>query len=249
MKLKKSSEEVQAMLNSFKPTFRNNNSIFAYFETDPVWLKEILPAPLTPADQPIGIMMIQKGDNYTGGGLFVTARCGDVVGNYCLAMPMSTDSALIFGRESWGEPKKIAATVLDIDDNDAVGTVSRYGIEMVRMEGVLGDPIPMDSMKNSTHLHFRYSLKPDASGIENTHLIKVDFVNEVFEARALDVKKLELNQSVYDVYGEVPIKKILGGAFARMNCAGRGKYLAKVDDEAYLPYAFYKMDPYDLLLK
>jgi acetoacetate decarboxylase len=30
------------------------------------------------------------------------------VGDYPLTMPMSTDSAVIFGRELYGEPKKIS---------------------------------------------------------------------------------------------------------------------------------------------
>ncbi len=47
-----------------------------------------------------------------GAGWFgVRARHGDVEGEYALFMPMSTEQATIGGRETFGEPKKIAQLV------------------------------------------------------------------------------------------------------------------------------------------
>ena len=43
------------------------------------------------------------------------ARYQGIEANYCLAMPMSTDVAIIFGRELFGEPKKQGRVRLESD--------------------------------------------------------------------------------------------------------------------------------------
>lgn len=248
MKLVKSDEEVKRMLASFSPTFKDNNSIMIIFETDPAFIKEVLPPPLQPSQLPLGIALLQNGANYNGGGLFLKARYRDVEGNYCIAMPMNTDSAVIFGRELWGEPKKIAETVILKNDDQLVGTITRHGVEVVRVEAKTLAPVDKTPFQQSTHFHFRYNIKPDATGIENTRLIKVDFINNIDFATELDVSLLQFRESISDVYGNVPIKVVHAGFYLKMDCKGTGRYLAEVDDEQFLPYAFYRVDPYDLNL-
>jgi acetoacetate decarboxylase len=248
MKLVKTDAEVRKMLTSFSPTFKNNNSMIIIFETDPEFVREVLPPPLQPAQRSIGTALLQNGANYNGGGLFLKARYEDVEGDYCLAMPMNTDSAVIFGRELWGEPKKIAETDIARNGDQIVGTITRHGVEVVRVEAKTSAPVDREPFKNNTHFHFRYNIKPDATGIENTRLIKVDFSNQIEFAIGLDVQSLQFRESASDVYGNVPIKAVLTGVYLKMDCKGTGKYLAEVDDEKFLPYAFYRVDPYDLHL-
>lgn len=248
MKLVKTTAEIQRMLASFSPTFKDNTSIIIVFETDPDFVREVLPPPLQPAELPLGVALLQNGANYNGGGLFLKARYGDVEGDYCLAMPMNTDSAVIFGRELWGEPKKIAETVIKKDEDQLVGTITRQNVEVVRVEANILEPIDSTLFKNSTHFHFRYNIKPDATGIENTRLIKVDFANQIEFAFGLKVNLLQFRDSIADVYGNVPVKAIHAGSYLKMDCKGTGKYLAEVEDQKFLPYAFYRVDPYDLSL-
>ena len=57
----------------------------------------------------------------------VRARYQDVEGDFCLAMPMSTDVAIIFGRELFGEPKKQARVQLKSDGDVMRASVERFG--------------------------------------------------------------------------------------------------------------------------
>jgi acetoacetate decarboxylase len=43
---------------------------------------------------------------FMGAALYLRAKYGDLVGNYCVTMPMSTSQAVSFGRELYGEPGK-----------------------------------------------------------------------------------------------------------------------------------------------
>jgi len=59
-----------------------------------------------------------------GAGTFaVEAMHGDILGGYPLVMPMTTEQAVVGGRETYGEPKKLADVTLQRDgDSSAAGS-------------------------------------------------------------------------------------------------------------------------------
>jgi hypothetical protein len=59
---------------------------------------------------------------------------------------------------------------------------------------------------------------------------------------------IKLNQSPFDVYGEIPVKKVVTCFAATLDMRGSAKYLTEVDGDAFLPYAFYKHDDYRLTM-
>ena len=89
-------------------------SLTAIYETDPDAVAAVLPPPLEPTDQPlvrvtVATVDIGRGLPPFGAGTFaVQARHEGTVGNYPLVMPMTTEQSVIGGRETFGEPKKLA---------------------------------------------------------------------------------------------------------------------------------------------
>ena len=79
-----------------------------------------------------------------GAGWFgVRARHGDVEGEYALFMPMSTEQATIGGRETFGEPKKIAQLRPRHRRRLArPAGVSRMGSKVAEVSGTLGPEGP-----------------------------------------------------------------------------------------------------------
>src|SRR6185295_6990840 len=78
-----------------------------------------------------------------GAGWFgVRARHGDVEGEYALFMPMSTEQATVGGRETFGEPKKIAALSLAVEGDAVTASIERMGFRLVDISGTLGDELP-----------------------------------------------------------------------------------------------------------
>jgi len=77
---------------------------------------------------------------FNGAGVNVACTYEGQDGVYCLAMPMSTDTAVIFGRELYAEPKKLADIELDQRPGGHVrGTVTRRGITIIELRGRFED--------------------------------------------------------------------------------------------------------------
>ncbi len=72
---------------------------------------------------------------FLGAALYVRARYQDIVGNYCVTMPMSTPEAVTFGREVYGEPKKLATIVFETQDDYVWGSAERRGIRFLSLRG------------------------------------------------------------------------------------------------------------------
>lgn len=249
MKFKLSPEEVQDMLTCFKPVFTGIKGLGIIIETTPEFAKEVLPPPLEPTEVPLVNICIQMGDAYNGMTAYLSCRYGDVEGNYGLGFTMDSDLACIYGRELWGEPKKLAVTKIVREGDKLIGTVERMGGEIIRIEAnvlQVGDP---NMMAQQDDLHFKYTLKADATGLDDVKLVHVHFDNTVRSLELCEIANLSLPKTEHDVYGNIPVKKILGGFYADFDAYGTGRYLADVDGEKLLPYAFAKHDDYRILKK
>src|SRR4051812_30447752 len=98
-------------------------AVTVVFETDPAAIEAVLPPPLEPSSAQgstarLRIATVDMGTGLKpfGAGWFgVRCRHGETEGEYALFMPMTTEQATIGGRETFGEPKKIADVTLQVD--------------------------------------------------------------------------------------------------------------------------------------
>src|ERR1700722_4783937 len=82
-------------------------SLTAIYETAPDVIAAVLPPPLTPAARPlvrvtVASVAIQNRPSFGAGSFAVLARHEGREGHYPLLMPMSTEQAVIGGREIFG---------------------------------------------------------------------------------------------------------------------------------------------------
>jgi acetoacetate decarboxylase len=123
-------------------------SLMALYETDPEVVAAVLPPPLEPTDRPLVRVTVARVDlgrdlpPFGAGTFAVQARHGDVVGNYPLVMPMTTEQSVIGGRETFGEPKKLADVRLEQDGDRVTGTVRRLGVTFVELTGTVTEAAP-----------------------------------------------------------------------------------------------------------
>ena len=83
-------------------------NLLAFYETDPEIIAAVLPKPLEPTEPHVRINFAQVDmeSGPLGAGTFsVRCRHGDVEGCYDLLMIMTTEGAVLGGRETFGEPK------------------------------------------------------------------------------------------------------------------------------------------------
>ena len=137
-------------------------TLVAIYETDPDAIAAVLPPPLSPPSEPlvrVTVATVDVGRGYPifGAGTFsVHARHDDVDGDYALVMPMTTEQAVIGGRETFGEPKKLAEISLARDGDNVRGSFTRMGTTFVEITGhVTGEQPPTpDRTRTSFYLKF-----------------------------------------------------------------------------------------------
>ncbi|MFC7157571.1 acetoacetate decarboxylase family protein [Halomarina halobia] len=223
--------------------FVDTRSVSVRYLTRPDVVEEVLPPGLTPTDEPlVEAEVVEVGrsncvGSFAGGGLYVQAEHEGTVGFYCLWMPMSTDAAVRWGRDLFGEPKKRAAVRLDRDGDEVAGRVARHD------EYLLDVDATMETRRDATpapRTVFHYKYLPDATGRAfqfDPTLVRVDFESDLhrFETGPGSVT---LGRTAHDPLGDVAVEETRGAAYIEADLASSQTVLKTVDPDVFAPYAF-----------
>ena len=252
MRYVKSPEEVARIQALFaEPVFADSRVLTVVFETTPDFIAAVLPPGLAPDARPLASAFVGTfgASNcvgpFNGAAVLVRARHGDLAGNYCLTMPMSTDAAIIFGRELYGEPKKLADVRLERAGDTLHGSVTRYGVTFLELHARMvesGEPV---DAPGST-FHYKFTPSPDGRGFDADPVLVHIRSETAIRHLERGAGELVLRESVHDPVADIPVVRVLGATYAEGETRTFGRTLARVDPQAFLPYAFAKMD--DLLL-
>ena len=258
MKLRyvKTLEQVRQLQNLYaEPAFESFRSLSVSFETDPEVIKAVLPPPLEPDEQPLASASNSRiGTSNTlqpfgAAGLSVRCRYKNIVGDYPLTMPMSTDAAVIFGRELYGEPKKVAEINVFEDDDTFLGTVQRYGVTYMEIRGESSEVLKGGDSGISNRFYFKYMPAPDGVGFDNDPvLVRVRHTGSTRRVERLE-GDLILRESEHDPVVDVPILDIKTVMYSEGDTYTHGEILDRVPGESFLPYMFGKVDDLELLAR
>src|SRR6201989_3141660 len=163
----KSSEEIARIEHALSfPRFVGGQMLSVEFSTDEDVIAEVLPPPLEPAEAPNVRAMVGRwqsncvGDFY-GGAIYVAARHDGIDGEYVLAMYMDNDVPTIYGRDLFGEPKKIADSNLVRRGDAFRGYIDRGGVRIVELQAELTtDTRAFDA----EGYNFNFKARPAADG-------------------------------------------------------------------------------------
>ncbi len=249
----KTSEEIEQLQGIYAaPAFLGIRSLSIPFETSPEVLRELLPPPLEPVDQPIASVGVSEitGSNcvgpFFGASINLPAAYKDIVGNYCLTMPMSTDIAVIFGRELYGEPKKLARIALERDGQQLVGTVERHGITYIELRGEMTAQAE-GGESESDHFYYKYMPSADGRGIDHDPLLVHVHHRGNFAHTEQGSGRIIFRESAHDPVVDLPIVNTLEASYVEGETFTTAQTLCSVDTKAFLPYAFGKIDAMDVL--
>jgi acetoacetate decarboxylase len=229
------------------PHFSGAEMLFATYRTDPGVVRKILPNPLDPPRDPLATVFVARypetnfGCIYNEGALFLHAEHKGEHGLYCLSMPVDDDTALIAGREQLGFPKKMAEIALHRSEDEVVGTVTRKGTEILRIEADLSErAVPSSELERLgqpskdwndapctrvvSHL-FKFFPSPDAAGFDYLpRLIRQVTLLRPREGTRLGTGSVTVTSSSTDPLGEVPVREVVGtfhGVFDNTMLPGR----------------------------
>ena len=233
------------------PRFVNGEMLSVEFLTDEAVVAHVLPPPLEPASTPRVTAMVGRwqsncvGD-FAGGAIYVASRYDSVDGDYVLAMYMDGDVPTIYGRDLFGEPKKLARSALHRHGDTHSGWLERNGVRLIELHGLLDrrlDPFEAEGV------NFNFKARPAADGVG----LEEDAImtQATFETRASAVREgaasVVLRGTVHDPLDELPVRSVLRGAFMECDLVASCRAVATTPAATFLPYHYGRHDDWSAL--
>ncbi len=241
--------QIEAVLQN--PRFTDVRRAYLTFRSTPEFVADVLPPGLEPGADPLVTLTVGEfGSNcvgeFAGATFSIAARHGNIEGAYVLTMFMSTDQAIVFGRDLFGEPKKQADVALNIIGNQLRGTVDRDGVRLVDLSISLGeDTGPMRSQGSS----FNIKAQPAANGIglEADAVVTIaEFENELSVNRT-GQGTLILDGTIHDPLTDIPIIDIVAAGYIEGELSARARAIGTIPAADFLPYAHGRLDHWPAL--
>ncbi|HEY5108633.1 MAG TPA: acetoacetate decarboxylase family protein [Acidimicrobiales bacterium] len=228
-----------------------SKAVTIVFETDPEAIARVLPRPLEPsaATARLRIAVVDMGTGLPtfGAGWFgVRARHGDVEGEYALFMPMSTEQATTGGRETFGEPKKIAQLDLTTEGDTLTARVARMGSTIAEVSGTLGPEQPGYEIDK---LDFYFKLLPDPSGegLEGDPALVYCRRHETARVVRPVTGECKLLEAPLDPIADFPMGKVLTFEYAELSSSQAGEIVERVPAEWLVPFMHQRYDDLSVL--
>lgn len=154
--------------------------------------QRILPPEVELADGPGLITMLDYPAStihpFTELVVLLPVKVGRTLGNYVPYIYVTTDEALIPGRELAGFPKKLANVTWQRDGNRFRGSATRFGTTFLELEGTIDAPMPPELMKLQSEASRRpsinYKLIPGPAGeieVEEITAVQLEIVTHEAE--------------------------------------------------------------------
>jgi acetoacetate decarboxylase len=243
--------------------FYDAEMLTVFWETKPEIIARLLPPPLKPAPYPLAYTFVASYPRtnfdvvYMETALFIRAIFNGEEGGYCLAMPVTNDMALIYGREIFGFPKKIADIHYRKKGDTVAGWTKRRGKRFMKISAnlngkfndpamqdiITANPMNQDGSSTITSYNFKYFPAPEGCAFDyNPRLVKQE---TEFKPKEMLFGEAQIifNPSDYDPWAEIEVVKMLGAVYTKGdNSMLIGKVVAEVEPKDFGPYAFLKTD-------
>lgn len=253
MRFVKTLDEIRRIQKTYsRCQYLATRNLTVTFETTSEAIRALLPPPLEPTPESLGSAWVGEVGNsnsvgpFMGAALYLRARYGDIIGNYCITMPVSTPEALTFGRELYGEPRKRAKIIFEQQDEHVWGYAERYEVRIFSLRGRMTGAAATGRRETST-FHFKFTPRADGVGFDcPPQLIHVTGDTNTKVARR-GRGELVFRDSPHDPVSDIPVRQVVEAVYTEGDVYTTGRVLCEVDPDEFLPYAFGKMDAIDLV--
>lgn len=233
------------------PRFVGGQMLSVEFLTDESVVAEVLPPPLEPTATPAVRAMVGRwqsncvGD-FFGGSIYVAAQHDGIEGEYVLAMYMSGDVPTIYGRDLFGEPKKIAESGLMRRGDAFRGWIDRGGVRILELQGEMSkDTGGFDA----EGYNFNFKARPAANGAgleEDAILTRAKF--DVHATASMEgAGSVVLRGTVHDPLDEIPVRSVQRATYTECDLIGACEAVATTPADVFLPYHHGRHDDWSAL--
>lgn len=231
-----------------------SQAVTAVYETDRDVIAAVLPPPLEPGPEPrarLTITAVQiPGMPPFGAGWFgVQARHGDRVGEYPIFMPMTTEQSTVGGRETYGEPKKLADVWVRRDGDAVEAGVARMGFTVCEIRGRVSERRePYEREK----VDFWFKLSPSAETVgaldQDPLLVYGEKVERARVHEGIDGEVI-LKDSPLDPIADLAVRRMVDLNWTERTSSQVGRIVGPVPRHDLSPYLHQRYDDLSVLGK
>ncbi len=222
-------------------------TLVATYLTDPEVIAAVLPPPIEVGDEPLVKVTVATVDipgypTFGAGSFSVRARHEGTDGYYALFMPMTTEQSVIGGRETFGEPKKLAAVELERDGDRVAGRVARMGFPLIDVAGRVAETLAPPAGETRTDFYFKFLPAPDGKGFDSDPaLVYCHRTEKTRELWRVD-GQVVLGESRFDPVADLPVRELRDIVLATRSSVQRGEIHGTVPGEWLRPYVHQRYD-------
>jgi acetoacetate decarboxylase len=216
------------------------------FLTEPATLARLLPPPLEPGPEAVATATVGRwqsnclGD-FAGAVVNLAARHDEVDGTYVLALYMDSEPPVVFGRECFGEPKKLATTGLFRDRDHVHGWVERRGTRLIDLRADVGADLGASRLQRFS-FNYKARTAADGRGLEEDAILTRTTFSVDLRSRRVGPGAITLGHGVHDPLGELEVLEVLGAVYGEDETAARCAAVATVPADEFLPYHYGRQD-------
>jgi acetoacetate decarboxylase len=222
-------------------------TLTAVYETDPDVAAAVLPPPLEPATDPLARITIATVDieglpTFGAATIAVTCRHEGTDGDYALVMPMTTEQSVIGGRETFGEPKKLATVTLTREGDRVTGAIHRMGVTLAEVSGRVVETLEPTPDRRRTSFYFKFLPAPDGKGFDAEPSLVYCHRDETTRRLERVEGEIILRESRFDPVVDLPIRGVASIELAERRSQQRGEIHGQVPGEWLRPYVHQRYD-------
>ena len=184
--------------------------------------------------------------DFFGGSIYVAAKHEGIEGEYVLAMYMDNDIPMIYGRDLFGEPKKLASSGLMRRGDAFRGYIERGGVRIVELQGELDKDT---GAFDAEGYNFNFKARPAANGSgleEDAILTRARF--DVHATASLEgAGSVVLRGTVHDPLDEIPVRSVKRASYIECDLIGSCEAVATTPAEVFIPYHHGRHDDWSAL--
>jgi acetoacetate decarboxylase len=234
------------------PEFLNSRvrSIRCVYETDAKIAAALVPQPLALARPGVCVtfshVAIKITPDFTfeiGSTVFgVRSVYEGVEGMFLVTMPMTAEAAVVGGRETFGEPKKIADIQFRREGAQLSASVSRMGMTYLEFAGTVGEPMPPREFSEYAYCYKAFPSCEKGKAFDyDPLLVRLEWHQKHDVVARVD-GELKLYDSPLDPVADVPVRKLLRCEYEEGTTRSTGRVLRSVPPEWVLPVLHQRYD-------
>jgi len=223
-------------------------TLVAIYETDPDVVAAVLPPPLSPLAEAlvrVTVATVDVGRGYPAfgaGTVAVMCRHDEVEGDYALVMPMTTEQSVIGGRETFGEPKKLAAIDLTVDGAHVNGWFERMGSRFVEIDGQITGELAPTPARTRTSFYIKFLPAVGGKGFEGEPQLVYCRREETTRSLKNVDGDIILRESRFDPVVDLPVRAIRSIELAERSSIQTGEVVASVPADWVTPFVHQRYD-------